>query len=83
MDKTKFFQKYGELLVAVSKDDPEYGDFLILDSEPDIAQMYEKDGCRIVALMEDEDGEYVDWTMPVDYGYQPYKIGYFALKLEI
>ena len=37
MDKTKFFQKYGELLVAVSKDDPEYGDFLILDSEPDIA----------------------------------------------
>ena len=81
MGKTEFFKKYGGALVAITNDDTEYGDFLILHpEETEMAKVYESKGCTIVSVHEIENGDdAIDMNQPCDYGNQPFKIGYLVL----
>ena len=81
MKKTEFFKNYGGALVAITADDAEYGDFLLLHPEEiEMAKVYESKGCTIVSVHEMEDGDDdIDMNQPCDYGNQPFKIGYLVL----
>jgi hypothetical protein len=81
MTKTNFFKKYGHLLVQVSIDDAEYGDFLILHPEEKaLAKELEDRGMTIVSVYETESGEdYIDFENPFDSADQPFKYGYLAI----
>jgi len=82
MDKTKFFEKFGGLLVKASNDDVEYGDYLFLHPEEiDIVKKFDNESHQIVSVHETEDNEdFVDMSNPCDFGTQPYKYGYFVIK---
>ena len=82
MRKTEFFEKYGGALVAITADDAQYGDFLLLHPEEiEMAKVYESKGCTIVSVHEIEEGfdDDIDISQPCDYGNQPFKIGYLVL----
>lgn len=82
MRKTEFFRNHGGGLVKVNNDNAEYGDYLLIHSEEvDIAKRYKNDGYTIVAAYEVEDEEYIDISQPCDFGYQPFKIGYYVLEV--
>lgn len=82
MTKTEFFKQNGHLLLRVTEDSAEYGDFLILHPEEiAMAKDLEERGFTIVSVHETEDGEdFVDVSQPCDFGTQPFKYGYFALS---
>jgi hypothetical protein len=85
MTKTEFFEKYGSYLVAVSFDNAEYGDFIILHPEEiHVAKKYQDQGYSIVSIHDTEDEEdFVDISQPCDFGDQPFKYGYFALDVTL
>jgi hypothetical protein len=83
MKSVEFFKKYGGLLVKVADDSPEFGDYLILDTEVELAKKLEADGCTIVSVHEDTDGDWIDMTLPCDYGNQYHKIGYYAINFNL
>jgi hypothetical protein len=81
MKQTEFFNKYGDSLCKVDNDNAEYGDFLILHPEEiSKAKDLEKHGHTIVSVHEAIDENFIDMESPCDYGKQPYKIGYYAIK---
>jgi hypothetical protein len=82
MRSVEFFKKYGPLLVKVTYDSPEFGDYLILDTEIEMAKEYEAKGYTIVSVHEAEDGDWIDMSVPCDYGNQPFKIGYYVINFE-
>lgn len=81
MTKTHFFQKFGDRLVIARADDPEYGDFLFLyPEENDIVQEFDPEQYQVVSVHEtDGEDDHVDMSVPCDFGFQPFKYGYFVL----
>ncbi len=58
MNKTKFFQKYGHLLVKVNEDDPQTGDYMLYyPEEKYIAKQYLDNGYMVASVYEVEDDE--------------------------
>ena len=58
MNKTKFFQKYGHLLVKVNEDDPQTGDYMLYYPEDKyIAKQYLDNGYMVASVYEVEDDE--------------------------
>jgi len=81
MKQSEFFKKHGHQLFKIADDDAEYGEFLILHPEEiHIAKDLESRGFTIVSVHESEDQDNdIDFETPADYGYQPYKFGYYAI----
>ena len=82
MNKTDFFEKYGSLLVKSTFDDSEFGDYLFTYPEDiDKVLEYNNEQHQIVSVHElYEQDDYIDMTIPCDFGYQPYKYGYYVLR---
>jgi hypothetical protein len=82
MNKTKFFEKFGGLLVEASTDNYEYGNYLFLHPEEiDIVKQFDENTHQIVSVHETENEEdFVDMTTPCDFGTQPHKYGYFVIQ---
>lgn len=69
MTKTEFFQAHGACSLLLHPEDIP------------LAKELEEKGYTIVSVDETEDGEdCVNFTKPCDYGNQPYKYGYFAIR---
>jgi hypothetical protein len=82
MPLLKFKQKYMGMLVRVpnanrlSLEEDEH----LFDTDKNINRYIDNPKYRIVTVHEHHTGDFVDFTIPPDFGDQPFKIGYYILK---
>jgi hypothetical protein len=80
MEKTKFFQRYGDRLVKVNNDDTETGDFMLFCPEESYtAKDYLDKGYSVASVFEVENAE-DNIELDNDTSPSPYKIGFIIIK---
>jgi hypothetical protein len=80
MNKTKFFETYGHLLVKVNNDDSQTGDYMLYyPEEKYIAKDYLDKGYKVASVFEVENDE--DFVvLDNDISYSHHKIGLLVLN---